>query len=97
MRRKSNQEDLGQVIERLLDVYRLRSGLTEISIRSSWAEIAGPAIAQRTQEIMIRGDKLIVKVNSAALKQELIHQREALCENVNRHFNKKLIREVQIW
>ena len=62
-RQRKNQESLGQVIERLLDAYKLRSGLTEISIQSEWTAIAGPAIASRTDQVLVSGSKLIVRLN----------------------------------
>lgn len=94
MRRKSNQESLGQVIDRLLEVYRLRSGLTEISIKSDWQKIVGAAIASRTDEVLLRGQRLIVRLNSAALRQELHYQREEIKDNVNRHLGRNAITEV---
>lgn len=94
MRRKTNQESLGQVIDRLLEVYRLRSGLTEISIQSDWQKIVGPAIASRTDEVLLRGQRLIVRLNSAALRQELHYQREEIKNNVNRHLGRNAVTEV---
>ena len=69
--RKHNQESLGEVIDRMLDVYRLRSGLTELSINSEWSTIAGPAIASRTDEVILRGSKLIIRLNSPATEARI--------------------------
>lgn len=94
--RKSNQETLGGVIDRMLDIYKLRSGLTELSIQSDWAKIAGPVIAERTDEILLKGSKLIIRLNSAALRQELHYQREQLMRNVNKHIGQDLVKEVHL-
>ncbi|MEZ4722507.1 MAG: DUF721 domain-containing protein [Flavobacteriales bacterium] len=94
MARKSNQETLGQVIERMLDAYKLRSGLTEISIQSEWANIAGEAISSRTNEVVLRGSKLIIRLNSAALRQELHYQREVIKSNVNQFIGQDIVKEV---
>jgi len=94
MNRKSNQESLGQVINRMLDVYRLRSGITEIQIQSEWATIAGPAIASRTEEVLLRGPKLIIRLNSAALRQELHYQRDQIRSNVNEFIGQETVKEV---
>lgn len=94
MRRKNNQESLGEVIERMLQVYHLRSGLTETSIRCDWSTIVGPAIAGYTEEVMLRGQKLIIRLNSPALRQELHYQREEIASNVNRHLGRKVVSEV---
>ena len=93
-KRKTNQESLGQVIDRMLKVYRLKSGLTEIKLKSDWAEIVGPAVAGRTDDIILRGGKLILRLSSAALRQELHYQREDIVRNVNQHLGEDLVKEV---
>ena len=92
--RKHNQESLGEVIDRMLDVYRLRSGLTELSIQSDWPKIAGPAIASRTDEVILRGSKLIIRLNSPALRQELHYQREQIKDNVNQFIGRNTVKEI---
>lgn len=96
MQRKSNQESLGQVIDRMLKVYRLKSGLTEINLRSDWESIVGSVVAGRTDEILLRGGKLIIKINSAAMRQELHYQRTSIMESVNKYLEEDLIKEVLI-
>lgn len=97
MARKNNQESLGEVIDRLLETYHLKSGLTEITIRSEWETIVGSVIASRTDEVKLRGQKLIVRLNSAALKQELHYQKSDMLENINKHFGRKVITHIELW
>jgi hypothetical protein len=92
--KRKNQETLGEVIDRMLDVYRLRSGLTQISIQSEWKTIAGPAIASRTDEVLLRGSKLIIKLSSPALRQELHYQRDQIRSNVNEFVGSEMVKEV---
>lgn len=93
-KRKSNHESLGDAIDRLLKVYRLKSGLTETILRSNWESIVGSMIASKTDDLVIRGNKLIIRINSAALKQELHYQRSDIMRNVNKHLKEELITEV---
>jgi len=93
-KRKSNQESLGQAIDRLLNVYRLKSGLTQLSIQSDWEKIVGPALASRTEEVQLRGSKLIIKVNSAAMRQEMHYQQSAIMKNVNDHLGSEVVKEI---
>lgn len=95
-KRKNNQESLGEVINRMLRVYRLKSGLTETILKSDWEKIVGSLIATHTTDILIRGKKLIIKVNSAALKHELHYQREDIARNVNQHLQEELVEEVLV-
>lgn len=97
MARKSNHESLGDVIDRLLEVYHLRSGLTEVSIKSEWENIVGKVIASRTDEVHLRGQKLIIRLNSAALKQELHYQKQEIADNINRHFGRKVVSEIELF
>lgn len=96
MRRRTNSETLDQVIERMLKAYRLKSGLTELNLKSEWESIVGPVISSRTDDILLRGPKLILKINSAAMKQELHYQREEIMQNVNKHLGQELIKEVLV-
>ncbi|MDC1222285.1 DUF721 domain-containing protein, partial [Salibacteraceae bacterium] len=69
-------------------------GLTELSIQSEWATIAGPAIAGRTDEVILRGSKLIIRLNSPALRQELHYQREQIKDNVNQFIGRNTVNEI---
>lgn len=93
-KRKSNQESLGQVIERMLDVYKLSSGLTQLSLQSEWPKIVGTAIAERTTEVKLHGSKLIIRLNSPALRQELHYQQGDIRDNVNEFLGKEVVKEV---
>ena len=95
-KRDSNQESLGDVINRMLKVYRLKSGLTETILRSDWKEIVGELIAKHTKDIKVKDGKLFIQVDSAALKQELHYQREEIAGNVNKHLEEDLVKEVVI-
>ena len=95
-KRKKNQESLGEVINRMLRVYRLKSGLTETILKSDWEKIVGSLIATHTTDILIRGKKLIIKVNSAALKHELHYQREDIGMNVKQDRQGELVGEVLV-
>lgn len=94
MARKTNQESLGEVIDRMLDYYRLRSGLTQISLQSDWEKIVGSVVANRTEEVLLRGGKLIIRMNSAAMRHELHYQRSEIRDNVNKFIGRDTVKEV---
>lgn len=85
---------MGEVIDRMLDYYRLRSGLTQISLQSDWEKIVGAVIASRTEEVLLRGGKLIIRMNSAAMRQELHYQRSEIRDNVNAFIGRDTVKEV---
>ena len=95
-KRNSNQESLGEVIDRMLNVYRLKSGLTELELKDKWSSVVGPHIASRTSNLRIFGQKLVIYVDSAALKQELFYQKSGILQNVNEYFGEDAITEKEI-
>ncbi|MEX2595543.1 MAG: DUF721 domain-containing protein [Salibacteraceae bacterium] len=92
--RKSNQETLGEVIHRMLNVYRLQSGLTEIQLKNDWKEIVGAMVATKTEDLYLKGSKLFIKLNSAAVRQELHYQKDDIMRNVNDHMKANVVSEV---
>ena len=95
-KRKSNQESLGEVIDRMLNVYKLRSGLTEQEVIKNWEQIVGPVIASRTDAVKIKGTVLYIKVTSAAMRQELHYQKSGIQSNVNEFLRTEFISQVEI-
>jgi hypothetical protein len=94
MAKRKNQETLGEVIERIVDLYRLRGGLTQASIVEQWPKIVGTQVAQRTDEVLLRGPKLIIRVSNAALRHELHFQREQIRQNVNEFLGAERVKEI---
>jgi predicted nucleic acid-binding Zn ribbon protein len=81
-------------IEQLLETYKLSDQFLAEKIKSNWPELVGKVIANRTDEISIRQQKLYLKVSSASLRQELIMMKTNLIDNINEYAGKKLINEI---
>ena len=92
--RKSNELNMKAAIEQLLDTYKLSDQFLAEKIKSNWPELVGKVIANRTDEISIRQQKLYLKVSSASLRQELIMMKTNLIDNINEYAGKKLINEI---
>lgn len=96
MNRKSNAEPLKDVLHRLIDQYRLRGKLTEVSIFDTWKEVMGNTISTRTEKIAFQKGVLYVKVNSSPLKSELNMQKQKVLELMNDAMGAVTIKEVVI-
>jgi len=92
--RKSNELTMKAAIEQLLEAYKLSDQFIVEKIKINWPELVGKVIANRTDEITIRQQKLYLKVSSASLRQELIMMKSTLIENINTYAGKKLINEI---
>lgn len=96
MSRSDNEENLGSAIERLLKAYGLEEGYYAAAVVTHWEKLMGPAIARRTQSIKIQKGVLIVKIESAALRQELSYAKEKIVTQINRELGIRIIKSVEL-
>lgn len=89
--RGSNEKTLKEAIEQLLHAYRIKDKLDEVKLISSWEEIMGKAIANRTSELFIKNRSLYLRLESAALKKELMMMKTRIVEMLNEKAGKSII------
>jgi len=91
---KTNDRPLKDVVLEILKKYRLQDHLEETRLVGEWEKIAGKIIAAHTSGLYIKDGILFVKVDSAALRQELQYRKEKLIDILNKNAGKVLIREI---
>lgn len=96
IRRQSNEETLKQVIEQLLDTYKLRDKLNQVKLLRCWENMMGEAIAKRTDKIFLKDDVLTIYLTSAPLKEELTYGKEKIKKLLNKELEGEFIKEVVI-
>lgn len=94
--RSSNDRPLGDVIREIIETYRLEGRLNEIKILHSWENVVGKMIARHTKNLYIRNNKLFVKVDSPALKNELTYSSSLILEKLNAEAGCKVVDEIVI-
>ena len=77
--------------------FKLKPKLNEWRIKDGWRKMMGEMIANRTTSISLRGGKLYLKVDSAALKHELTYSKEKIMELFNAELGEKAITDVFIY
>lgn len=92
--RNTNEQSLKEVIDQLIDSYKIRGKMNEVKVKNIWEQLMGPAIANRTTSITIKDTSLFIKVSSAPLREELMFQREKIKELMNKELGSNYISEV---
>lgn len=92
--RKSKTASLKDVIDSMLDAYKLRGKFDENKLINSWESIMGKPIARRTDKIYMKNKVLYVKLNSAPLRQELTMSKTKVLEILHRDFDKNMVIDV---
>jgi len=93
-KRNSNEAPLKEVIDKLLKAYRLDGKMKELDVLEAWPEMMGVAVANRTTEIYIRNKTLIVRMDSAVMRDELRHGKQVIILRVNEKAGCELINDV---
>jgi predicted nucleic acid-binding Zn ribbon protein len=94
--KKSNEYTLKQAIGEMLKTYQLDSRLNEASVVNAWEKVMGQVIAKYTLSVKMQSGVLYVKVQSAALKQELTYRRTEIAERLNSECGGEIVKEVVI-
>jgi predicted nucleic acid-binding Zn ribbon protein len=83
MRRKKNEEPIKDVIQRLLQTYKLNGRINNAKIIDNWEKMMGKTIAKHTTGLYIKQGILYVRINSASLKQEMFLHKKKIKQIVN--------------
>ena len=87
---------LQYAINQFLKSSRLKNGIKAVRIEEVWEEIMGKTIAKYTDKIQIMGDTLYITTQVAALKNELLYQKEVIIARVNEAMGELTIKKVVV-
>lgn len=94
MKRKDNQIKIGDALKELMDQYKLNVKINEIKLYAAWDEILGPAIAKHTVSKQLLETKLIIRLDSAALRNELSYSKTKLIHSLNEKIGTEMVTEI---
>jgi predicted nucleic acid-binding Zn ribbon protein len=92
--RKSTEKPLKAAIEEFLDSYHLRDKLNEAKVIAAWENVVGEMVAKNTGRLQIRNKVLFIKVDSSALRNELMFARNKIIAALNKEVGGTVITEI---
>jgi len=91
-----NQHTLGDIIGKILKENKIAPNYYEAVLKKNWEEWLGKTISSRTKRIKLYGNKLVVEVYSAPLRQELEYAKTQMLELLNKNLKHKFIKQIEI-
>jgi len=91
---EKNEHTLKQLLDQMLDKYRLTDKLDEVDLESHWEELMGTMIYKHTTQLKVQNKKLYIKLDSPVIRQELIYGKTLIIQKVNNLVGKELITDV---
>ena len=93
-KRSSKEAPLKDVIEKLMKAYRLDGKMKELDIIDAWPEMMGIAVSNRTKNITIKNKTLFLTMDSAVMRDELLHGKQIIIQRINEKAGCDLINDV---
>jgi len=94
--RSANDAPLKEVLQQMIEVYKLRGKLNQSRIKTLWFDMMGAAIVNHTSDLKVYRKKLYVNIDAAALRQELFMGREKIRKMINKELGEDYLIEVII-
>lgn len=96
-KRKQNDQPIKSVIRQMLEEAGLSKKYDEASVVRTYHEMMGPSISNRTKEVKMKERTLIIKLESAVLKEELSMNKSKLVQLINDKLGGNFVEDVEIW
>lgn len=94
--RKSNQQTIGQLLEKFVTDNNLRNGLSQVELMQVWPEIVGHFISRHTTELRIGKNTLYISLDSPACREELAYRKSLIISKINALPQKIFIQDIVI-
>jgi len=92
--RKSNQQSIGIVIKRLLKNQKLEGRLKELDVLELSEKLLGKNLMKYINDLSVKNGTLIIKVKSAAVRNELSYQKSEIIKKINKQVGNKILQEI---
>jgi len=92
--KRTEARNIGQIINDVLKRENLDVALDEHRASALWPQIVGDGINRYTIRRFVKDGVMTVYLSSAALKSELMLNREGIIDRINQALGREIIREI---
>lgn len=90
-KRFSNEVSISEVLQQFIKVNKLESGMDKIDVEQAWKNLMGNGVNSYTQEVILKGNTLYVKLTSAVLREELSYGKDKIIKMLNDELRKDVV------
>ena len=90
----TNMRKLSSVIKKIVSNPKISDKLENLKIIEIWNEILGNNLQKYIIDSKVYNRKLLVKIKSSTLRNELGYKKTELINQINKRFGKKIIDEI---
>ena len=93
-KRTSNESSISEVLKQFIITNKLENGMDKIDVEQAWKDLMGKGVNSYTQEVVLKGTTLYVKLSSAVLREELSYGKDKIIKMINEELRKDLVKSV---
>lgn len=93
-KRLSNESSISEVLQQFIQQNNLESGMDKIDVEQAWKSLMGNGVNSYTQEVILKGSTLYVKLTSAVLREELSYGKQKIIAMLNEELRKDVVKEI---
>ncbi|GEC79237.1 DUF721 domain-containing protein [Flavobacterium aquatile] len=93
-KRTSNESSISEVLQQFIQVNRLEAGMDKIDVEQAWKNLMGNGVNSYTQEVILKGTTLYVKLTSAVLREELSYGKQKIIDMLNEELRKEVVKDL---
>ena len=82
-KRISKPLKINELTSQLFEQKRIKNNILQAQIQNTWEKLMGNNVIKRTNKIFIKENKLIIKLTSAPLKNELNNSKKRIIKQIN--------------
>lgn len=94
VKRLSNESSISEVLQQFIQQNKLESGMDKIDVEQAWKSLMGNGVNSYTQEVILKGSTLYVKLTSAVLREELSYGKQKIIVMLNEELRKDVVKEI---
>ena len=92
--RRSNVQNIGEVVKELLKEMRIDHKIKEVGIINSWGEILGNNVSRATTKLFIKNRVLFVSLSSPVVRNELLMLKSKIIKALNDKAGERVIDDI---
>ena len=93
-KRLSNESSISEVLQQFIQVNKLEAGMDKIDVEKAWKSLMGNGVNSYTQEVILKGTTLYVKLTSAVLREELSYGKQKIIAMLNEELRKEIVKDL---
>ncbi len=92
--RRSNVQNIGDVIKDLLKEMQIDQKIKEVGVINSWEEVLGRNVSKATTRLFIKNKVLFVSLSSPVMRNELLMLKSKIIKALNDKAGEKVVEDI---